>query len=213
MEQLTNIRDRDVECFGSLLFHLLDRRVHDSRHLLIFRRLPKERSENTDPSALQPVRSEMVEVAWRDLVGAQGRNLVRRIEPYRGIEHDGEIGDAPGERPADVLGVRQRNDAVAARKPPRGAEPDEVVVRGRDSNRATRVAAHPHRGIARRDGRSGAATRPAGVPRRVVGIPSLTTQRADRRDAVGQLVHVGLAKDDGARLTQLSHLERIVWRD
>jgi hypothetical protein len=58
----------------------------------------------------------------------------------------------------------------------------------------------------------GAAARPAGVPRQVVGISCLPAERADRRAATGQLGQVGLGEDQRAGLPQPLDDERVAGR-
>ena len=98
---------------------------------------------------------------------------------------------------------------LAARQPQRAAQAEQVVVRRRDANRSAGVAAHARRGEIGGHRRAGPAARSAGHARRIVGVARLPAERADRRDARGELVQVRLADDDRAGVAQLRHHERV----
>ncbi len=138
-----------------------------------------------------------------------GRDLVGRIGPDRGVEHDRQVGDAAGQRTGDVLGGRQRHHAGAARQALGAAQPDQVLIGGWDADRPARVAAHAGGGEAGTDGGAGAAAQSTRHALQVVGIAGLVGERRDRCDAGREFVHRGLAEDHGAGVAQPLDLEGV----
>src|SRR5438132_14293018 len=113
-----------------------------------------------------------------------------------GVENDREIGDGSGNRLADVLGAGKRDDPAAAGEALRPADAHKAVVRRRDADRPASVAAHAHGSEIGGDSGTGAAAGTAGVAVQRIRVAGLTEERAERGDAVGELVHVRLGDDD-----------------
>jgi hypothetical protein len=76
-------------------------------------------------------------------------------------------------------------------------------MRCRNPDRAAGVAAHPHGGEIGGYCGTGAAAGAAWIAVRRVWVAGLPKQRADRRDAAGELVHVRLRYNDRPHLSQL----------
>src|SRR5206468_3845027 len=89
---------------------------------------------------------------------------------------------------------------------------DDVVVGARDPDRTAGVAAESGGGEVggRGDGRSAAAA--AGRASQVVGVERLSAERADRRQAQREFVKVHFAKNHRARVAELPHLKRVLFR-
>ena len=97
-------------------------------------------------------------------------------------------------------------------RPMRRLQADDAVGRGRTAHRPAGVGADAEHRVAGGDGGAGAARGARGRAREVVRVERLAAERAERRGG-RELRQVHLGQDDGARVPQLLHDERIVGRD
>src|SRR5207302_10450670 len=89
------------------------------------------------------------------------------------------------------------------------AQPGEVIVSSRNPNGAAGITPHSCGSESRGDGRTGAAARPSRVATKIVGIPGLSSARADCRDPGGEFVHIRFSDNDSPGILQAPHLKRI----
>ena len=109
------------------------------------------------------------------------------------LQHPHARLDVAPHRPAVVVAGREREAAVERHEPEARLEADDAAARRRDPDRAARVG--PERGVGeagRQRGR-GARARSAGAPVRRQRVRDVAEVRVRARDAVRELVQVGLA--------------------
>ena len=119
------------------------------------------------------------------------------------------VGNGLRERTDVVERSRQRHDAVARHFAERRLEADDAARSRRDANRSSGIG--PDRGErhAGSDARSRSAARSAGRAEWIERVAHRTERRVLARGAEGELVQVGFADNDGARLAQVRDRGRI----
>ena len=126
------------------------------------------------------------------------------------------IGDGSGHGADGVQGVAERAHPRTAVAVPgtsgRGSQSGDAVERRRDPHRGAGVAAQPCGRDAGRDRGPGATGRAPGDARGVVRVGGGSGERGEvgGRDAEGELVHVGFAEDDRARVQQRPEHGRVL---
>ena len=144
------------------------------------------------------------------------RRRERRRVLRVGARHDGERarcfvhGARQGARL--VEGRREGDEPVARDTAIRRFPAHETAKGGRLPHGAARVGADRQGHGARGDRRGGSSRRPARHPRRIPGVPHRAVGRVLVRGAHAELVAVGLADDDRARVHQARDARRVIGR-
>ena len=211
-EQAVQAGDGCVYHLGAQRVHPGQRGAHDLGDPPSAPALLQPVGQHADAGALQRGRVESVLEAGGRAPLQHGRGGIGGVRPDRRVQRDRQVGHGARERAAGVLRVRERQDAVDARQPLGRPQPEQVVHRRRDADRAAGVTPPPHRREARGHRRPRPPRAPARVARGLVGVAALPAQRTDGGDPGRELVQVGLPHDDGARLAQPRHLEGVVGR-
>ena len=211
--ELARIELLDLDDRRAQPLHVLRRALDDVAHRPAGIALVEHGRNQAEPRPVEPARVQGGGVGIGHVALAQPGGLVGGVEPDRRVERVRQIPDRPREGAADVLRRRQRHDAVAAGQPACSAQSDQRVVRRGDADGPAGVAAHPEGPEAGPHRGARSAARPARIAVGVVGIARLAAERRHGRDAASQLVHVRLAEDDGARLSEAPHLRGVVRRN
>ncbi len=111
--------------------------------------------------------------------------------------------DSASERADAIEARRKRNHAIDADAAESGFEADDAAERSGNADGAAGVRADAAVAKAGGDGGSGTAAGTSRNARKIPGIVDGAVVRVVAGDAVGELVHVGLAKDDGACFFEL----------
>ena len=119
------------------------------------------------------------------------------------VEQSGRVLGVARERPDLVQGTGKGDEAVAAHCPVRGLQAHHAAQRCRLTDGAARVGAQSPRRLRGGDAGGGAATGAARHPVEVPGVACGLKGRVLRGAAHGELVHVQLAQEDKAGLSEL----------
>ena len=117
-----------------------------------------------------------------------------RVSPRNRFEQDARIGDAARDRTGMVETFRKRHHACHAHKSERRLQPDDPAKRRGNADRSARIGAHGCEAHSRGDGRRRSSARAPGNSLARPGIARAAEVRVLAGDAVGELVHVGLAE-------------------
>ena len=166
-------RKRHVLHLRAARLETVDRGAHDTCGLLVVGFGSEVRRQHAEPGAAKGRRVERGNESRHRSAGKDTRGRICRVGADGCVEADCEISHGARQRPAHVLRVRKRNDAVDARQPFRRSQPEEVLIRRRDSDRATGVRSPRDRREARRDRRRAATARAAGVAVGIVRVAGL----------------------------------------
>jgi hypothetical protein len=192
-DHIVQTGDADLDDLGALRFHLVQGPAHDARHPSSSGPVPKK-FQHADARASGVGRQAVAEALASRSRLAAGR--IRRVLSHRGVEQQ-RGRRRRRQRPADILRVRQRDDAGPAREA-QGTQAEEVVVLA-DADDPT--CCRPCR--SRQSRRPAAAVPPLDPPgvRGVGRVARLAAQRADGDDAGGQFAgwssgesHAGVAQ-------------------
>ena len=121
-----------------------------------------------------------------------------------------DIGHRSRQRTLDVETEKRQFTGRRRHEPDRRPKPHDVVEAGGISQRAAEVAAVGNRQHPGRERRSGAAARPAGGFRDVVGVDGGSVDLVVGVRPHAELRHVGLADRNGARQSQASDEDRVL---
>jgi hypothetical protein len=113
-----------------------------------------------------------------------------------GIEEESGVGDGARQRANAIKAGRERNHAGDGDAAEGGFEADDAAERGGDADGAAGVRADAAVAEARRDGGRRAAAGAAGNAGEIPRIAHGTEVGIIGSDAIGELVHVGLAEED-----------------
>ena len=146
------------------------------------------------------------------VVGRQGRQSGRNrfgrgrriaiVAAGDGVEQGRRVARIPGERADLVERAGERDDPVAADPAVRRFHADDPAQRRRLADRAAGIRADRQRGVECRDRRCRAAAAAARHPVERPRVGGRTIGGVLGRGAHRELVHVGLAEDDRARLAE-----------
>ena len=136
--------------------------------------------------------------------GAATRQRILRIVSGEDAEHDRAVLDGARERPRHVHGPAHREAPVTRDQSPRRAHAHRAAIRGGDADRAAGVLAEGERGERGGGGHAGSARGAAGLAIGVPRVPRLAEREAHGA-AEGELRHVELADQDGARRPEPRH--------
>ena len=134
-----------------------------------------------------------------------GADLIGGVGSLDRVEDQGEIGHRACEGADVIEGRRQRKYAGARDAPECRLEAKDPAERGRHPDRAVGVRAEGKRHEPGGDGGGRASRRASRDSRRVVRIARRSMMRVLGGEAVGVLVHVGDADQDGPGAAQRGH--------
>ena len=159
--------------------------------------------------ALDPLAEELPVVG--DLLRDRGR--FPRVVAGDDVHQDGAVLHVLREG-ADLVQRRGEGDQAVAGDPAVGRlHPDDAAEGRRLADGAARVGAEGGDALVGGHRRRGAAARAAGDPLEIPGVPGRAEVGGLRGGAHGELVHVRLAGEDGARRPELLHDRGVVGRD
>ena len=130
------------------------------------------------------------------------RRGVHRVVPGHGLVQQGGVEHGPAERPRRVQGRRERDDPVPGVAAVGRLHADDPAHRGRLADRAAGVRAERERRLVGGDRGGRAAGGAAGHLRQVPRVVDRPEPGVLRGGAHRELVHVGLADEDRARIAQ-----------
>ena len=194
---MRDVRQRDVLDGGAQAFQRPRRRQDGGPHLGI---------QALEEVILGQAQAEATNLALHGttIVGDRhvGGGGVGRIAPGQHLKQEGRVGHRAGHGAHVVQRPRQRDDPGAAHPAVGGLQPDEAAEGRRDPDGAPGVRPQRPGGEAGRHRHGGTAAAAAGHALAVPRIPGRAVVRVHPRGAVGELVHVELAQQDGTRLGQ-----------
>ncbi len=120
-----------------------------------------------------------------------------------GFEEQSSVVNGASERTCAVEAWRKRNDAVHADAAESGFEANDAAESSGNTDGAAGVSADAAEAEASSDSSCGTAAGAAGNSGKIPGIVDGAEVRVVAGDAVGELVHVGLAENDGAGIFEL----------
>ncbi len=192
-----DVLDLDLDKLCAELFVIGEGRLHR----IAYRRLQVMKEVAGHDADAQPSQA-LAQVGA--VVGAGpsgGGQILRVVTGHRG-EHQCAVLDRARHRPGGVHAPGQRDDPVVADAAVGRPDSNDTVDRRRQADRAAGVGAHRTVTAARRDCDTGAAARTRREMRGVPGVAHGAVMRIGRGAAPCELVHVGLADEDRARLAQ-----------
>jgi len=185
-------RDGDFLEFGALLFEDAERRFENEIDVL---------RDHVQEKFLGNAEGELARFRRRFFEGAGAGFTFDAGED--GFEEKSGVQDGASERTGAIEFWRERDNAVHADAAKRGFEADNAAERGGNADGAAGVGADAAVAEARSDSRCGAATGAAGDAREVPRIVDGAEVGVVGSNAVGELVQVGFAEEDGASLFEL----------
>ena len=170
--------------------------------------IEEEVFRNADAHSFKPFRARGRIVGDRLVAGA----VIPGIESGQCIEHEARVLDRASERAHMIQAEPERKGAISAHAAICRLKPDCATKRRGDSNGAASVAAHCHEAHACGDRGTGTAGRAPWHALGIERIPHRTIVGIVGCDAIGELMHAGLANHDGSGKLQLLSDGAVVFR-